>query len=411
MNRTTLFLLFGLPVMNISASWADATLPCGPEEVFSYVGQQFNPALTDQQAFDAIFSPPVVDTSNAASPFYGLNPGRYATRRNLKCDPGDCDKYYAYGNFTETLKWIRGNMDKNQFPLKFGCEGTLTDRIRDVAEFFAHVAQETSTGTPGVSAGVAWGFGAKDECYHLDPSLPPGSLGACIRYDYDAVNNINYQGRGPHQLTGKGNYLWFGSLLKGTADTNDYVQNPDLLLLNPTTGWGSAVAFQMVNYHENGTTYSKPALHKLIVKSAFDQSQWGDGSHGEWGFGNTINSINGGVECASSTIDNRPMNRINNYIELLIRMGVAVQSVTLTKSDNSTATLSLTDLRKRIDSPWYDPKQYYEVLYLSQPIVDYFDQGGTGLTNLTQVRLQYVDDTNGLQDERLDCTGYKPYSQ
>ena len=393
-------------------------LPCGPEAVFDYVGKGLNPPLSGRALFDSMFSPVSVDTK--AGEFKDLSAARFTNRRNEKCAAGVCDTYFSYGAFTEALKFARGNFDKDGTIAKFACIGTLTDRIRETGEFFAHVAQETSVGTPSVAAGLAYGFGANDECYQKDPSIAQG-VGSCVRYDYSEtidketgklISYINYHGRGPHQLTYKGNYLWFGEILKGPKYADDYLNNPDLLIDNATTGWASAIAFQMLNYTEKGTTYTKPALHQLVNQSLFDASTW-KGSHGEWGFGNTINSINGGVECTSTTINGEPMNRINNYIEFLIRMGVNVQSVSLSDDSGQTAVRSLQQLQAGILKPW-KPNQYHEVLYLSQPIPDvYYSQWVAGteryFTHLKKVVLTYLDGDQARQ-ERLDCTGYKTFN-
>jgi basic endochitinase B len=173
------------------------------------------------------------------------------------------------------------------FPL-FAGEGDPETRKRELVAFFAHIAHETTSGWPGAKGGpYGWGLVYTEEQACLD--------GHCTQYNtggtspYKPVPGKSYYGRGPLQLTYAYNYGLAG----------DELQLP-LLAKPELVSHDGVIAFKTALWFWMRAQKPKPSCHEVIC--------------GKWrptpedlrlgrkpGFGMTINIINGGVECNSST--------------------------------------------------------------------------------------------------------------
>ncbi|CAN0926543.1 Chitinase 4 [Linum grandiflorum] len=122
----------------------------------------------------------------------------------------------------------------------FGNQGSLANSKREVAAFFAHVAQET---------GSLCYVEEIDRDTYCDLSPP-----------YPCAEGKSYYGRGPLQLSWNYNY-------KDAGNANNFngVQDPDIVARDPVIAWKTALWFWMTNV--------RPVLPK--------------------GFGATIRKING----------------------------------------------------------------------------------------------------------------------
>jgi predicted chitinase len=107
-----------------------------------------------------------------------------------------------------------------------------------------------------------------------------------------------YYGRGPIQLSWNGNYCAAGAALG-----LDLRANPDLVEQNPTVAWQTALWFWMT---QAGAGY-RPA-HDSIV--------------GGFGFGETIRTINGSLECNGGN-PAQVQSRINEYQRFLNILGTS----------------------------------------------------------------------------------------
>lgn len=467
-----------LPVLTmVAAGFAPeaGAVPCGLRATLTEVGQNpkaFSPAVTTPEAvYNSFFYPSSYPVRPGVTPTQAdtdaVAVGEFSGRR-FKGPTAQyvgvagyptADDYYKWSSFEVALDAIRG---KSATIPQIACSGTLTERISEIAGFFANIGQETSGASPteaNYTAGVAWNMSkyAEDNSWGVCPVgavyltgkdtkgndvtvTGPGSttvtMFACGKDatkapDFSAssanppiytISNDNtksqtgsrspqygiWYGRGPKQLTYWYNYQWASGALDVPGSVV-YMNDPDELLTNPSVGWETALAYQLVRYKEPGTTYTKPAMHDVFSKTtytAYEASHTDIVKKGPWGFGQTINLLNGGVECNQAPTY-RTLSRMNNYIELMIRMGVDVTGVEIKKTDSTTISLS----RAELDQNIYDRNETYSWQphgrrWITAPLpMNFYSSPPTG-----QYFLHYKDSSNQSISERIDCsTGFTPY--
>lgn len=167
----------------------------------------------------------------------------------------------------------------NTFPA-FANTGSLETRKREVAAFFANTAHETGNYVyvEEINRGDycgSWG--------------PPGC---------HCVAGKRYYGRGPIQLSWNGNYCAAGTALGLPLHTN-----PDLLAQDANAAWRSAFWFWTTQAGAGSMS-----AHRAMV----------DGR----GFGETIRTINGSIECNGGN-PGQVQSRINNYQRFTNMLGVS----------------------------------------------------------------------------------------
>ncbi|MDP9793425.1 hypothetical protein J2S43_001937 [Catenuloplanes nepalensis] len=163
----------------------------------------------------------------------------------------------------------------------FGQTGDETTRKREIAAFLANVNQE-SGGLRYVEEinRSAWGN-------YCNAQAPYGC----------PAGHTAYHGRGPIQLSWNTNYHAAGQALN-----LDLLNNPDLVMTNASVAWQTALWFWMT---QSGAGTMTP--HAAITNGS--------------GFGETIRSINGILECHGG----QPAaiaNRVNSYREYTRILGV-----------------------------------------------------------------------------------------
>lgn len=153
---------------------------------------------------------------------------------------------------------------------------------REIAAFLANVNQE--------SGGLRY-------VEELNRSIWYKYCDAGMSYGCPAGREA-YHGRGPLQLSWNYNYKAAGESLGA-----DLLHRPDLVKTDATIAWGSALWFWMTQSGAGPVT-----AHAAITGSA--------------GFGGTIRSINGSIECNGG---NTPAvnNRVNSYQEYCAMLGVS----------------------------------------------------------------------------------------
>lgn len=167
----------------------------------------------------------------------------------------------------------------NSFPA-FATAGDLAVRKREAAAALANFSHETGSFVHVTE--IARGLYCGD--WDNNPSTCPCEPGK------------SYFGRGPIQLSWNGNYCAAGAALG-----LDLRRNPDLVSQNATVAWQTAIWFWMT---QNGAGY-RPA-HSSIT--------------GGYGFGETIRTINGSLECNGGN-PAQVQSRINEYRRILQIIG------------------------------------------------------------------------------------------
>ncbi|ATB27621.1 chitinase [Melittangium boletus DSM 14713] len=163
----------------------------------------------------------------------------------------------------------------------FATTGTTETRKREVAAFLANIAHETGNLVyieeiaKSTMCDTSWG--------------PPGCGCAAGKM---------YYGRGPIQLSWNGNYCAAGNAL-GV----DLKNNPDLVARDATISWRTGFWFWMTQTGAGSMTG-----HNAIVNGA--------------GFGETIRTINGALECGGRN-PAQVQSRVNNYTRFCSLLGVS----------------------------------------------------------------------------------------
>ncbi|CAK9866738.1 unnamed protein product [Sphagnum jensenii] len=180
----------------------------------------------------------------------------------------NANPFYTYDSFIAAA---------NAYP-SFGTTGTSDQQLQEVAAFCAHVAHETS-GT------------------YYDPS--------CSK-----APTASYYGRGPLQISWNYNY--------GAASGSvgyDILSNPDQVANDPTLSFKTALWFWTT-----AASATEPSCHDVMVGNWTPSStDVADGR--EPGFGETINIINGGIECGKP--DAAASDRISYYQNFSSQLNVS----------------------------------------------------------------------------------------
>ncbi|MET0404491.1 MAG: RICIN domain-containing protein [Cystobacter sp.] len=163
----------------------------------------------------------------------------------------------------------------------FANEGSTEVRKREIAAFLANVAHETGglvyieEINKSVMCDTGWG--------------PPGC---------GCASGKMYYGRGPIQLSWNGNYCAAGNALG-----IDLMNDPDRVARDATVAWRTGLWFWMTQSGAGSMT-----AHRAIV----------DGR----GFGETIRTINGALECGGRN-PGQVQSRVNNFNNFTGKMGVS----------------------------------------------------------------------------------------
>ncbi|GGI92153.1 chitinase [Legionella impletisoli] len=180
-----------------------------------------------------------------------------------------------------------------KYPL-FLHEGTEEQNKRELIAFLANVSHETTGGWPTAPGGpFAWGLCFAEEVgckgtvcpQYTDPSS-----------EYKPVSGQSYHGRGAMQLSWNYNYGQASQAIFG--DPKVLLSNPGLVGTDPILAWETAIWFWMTPQPP------KPAAHSVMLS---DPTAYKNDL-----FGETINIINGGIECGQGENPNL-LNRVGFY--------------------------------------------------------------------------------------------------
>jgi Chitinase class I len=220
-----------------------------------------------------------------------VNPGGFTTLSNVHAADGVMyfrgtdDKVWQTDGVTDTNAVSEAQFDQ-MFPNRVAFYGYV-DLDAAMAETATLFPGFTTTGDQTVQQQEAAAFLA-------NVSHETGGLTAVL--ENPATRNIDdppYYGRGPLQLTGMANYKAAGEALG-----LDLVSNPDLVSTHPVLAWKTALWYWMT---QNGP--GTMTAHNAMVTGA--------------GFGQTIWSINGTIECGAAPGSNAAsemQDRVNTYI-------------------------------------------------------------------------------------------------
>ena len=215
-------------------------------------------------------------------------------------------------------------------------EGSIEDRLRELAAFFANTSQETHNshgvyalinkdgviGQGRYNAGyyyqqeqacaVGGADYGEDICSYCDAS-DTAYGGACDWLYENGSGKADdfYYGRGPMQLRWNYDYGAFGQY---------YYQDPDLLLYNPNMlVQDSEAAFASAIWYWMTERDGKPSAHDVMILGNYSyDSEFSLSEDGRYpGFGMTINVTRGESECGSAYDHDANRNRIGFYITYL----------------------------------------------------------------------------------------------
>ena len=303
--------------------------------------------------------------------------------------------YYSYGNLAQAYKELFADQALYEAPFDNGDDFSNT---RELAAFFANINQETNgaspptfqndgnfTATGAGSLGATYGLTAITEgscassgcpaygtkqgfCENTDPTA---QLSACdgipttpdgtdycslaVRFCSDASYPPNvpanqFFGRGSKQLTHAYNYIFYGGRMN-PGDPLALANAPSLIDGSGVLGWKAGLAYWSIPFQEPAGSL-KPSMHDGFFNPTTGSSS--PEFNAQTGFGKTVNIINGGIECGKSNlfIRNTTLSRINNYIELLLRLDpdAPINRVEVTRGDGSVDVYTLDDLKTNIET-------------------------------------------------------------
>ncbi|RVT98038.1 hypothetical protein EOD41_18295 [Mucilaginibacter limnophilus] len=184
---------------------------------------------------------------------------------------------------------------------KFCTEKDIQTNKKELAAFFAQVAHETRLGQNGkYNDGLMLRREKTEEAY-----VYPNE-------EYPAVAGKKYYGRGPLQLSWNGNYGYASHCIFGNKDV--LLNKPELIEQNAVIAFKTAIYFWMTPQSP------KPSAHDAITGDW--QPTADDKAKGRVpGFGNTINIINGALECGKGDDNPNMLDRIGFYRHFLAMLG------------------------------------------------------------------------------------------
>ena len=229
---------------------------------------------------------------------------------------GACTGYSFFNN------WLDLKEAATYYP-DFAAEGSMEDRLRELAAFLANTSHET-TGAwqtyaldPALGARYHYGYCFKEEvgCEN-QTSCTQYCDSANTEYGYACSLGTTYHGRGPIQFTWNYNYGAMSEVLYGN---NDYtlLENPSILVTDAVISYRSALWFWMT------VQAPKPSAHDVMIGNYNAETS----KNRYPGFGMTINIINGGLECGTDDFaEAKNKNRLGFYLAYLKVLGDAYGS-------------------------------------------------------------------------------------
>ena len=226
---------------------------------------------------------------------------------------GACTGYSFFNN------WLDLKEAATYYP-DFAAEGSMEDRLRELAAFLANTSHET-TGAwqtyaldPALGARYHYGYCFKEEvgCEN-QTSCTQYCDSNNTEYGYACSLGTTYHGRGPIQFTWNYNYGAMSEVLYGN---NNYtlLENPSILVTDAVISYRSALWFWMT------VQAPKPSAHDVMIGNYSAETS----KNRYPGFGMTINIINGGLECGTDDFaEAKNKNRLGFYLAYLKVLGDA----------------------------------------------------------------------------------------
>ncbi|MBX7196832.1 MAG: hypothetical protein K1X94_32575 [Sandaracinaceae bacterium] len=281
----------GLDAPGLDAPLPDAPLPDAPGVDVSFLDA---PSIApDATAGDDAPSSSSVASLVSREAFEAM----FLHRAEAPCRGG----FYTYEAFLEAA---------GTFPA-FASVGDDATRRRELAAFFANLGHETTGGWASAPDGAhAWGLCWITEGGTVDPSALPEYCDASA-VAWPCAPGQKYFGRGPIQLSWNYNYGQCGEALGLPLLTS-----PELVSSDPAIAFRTALWFWMT------PQAPKPSCHDVMT-GAFVPSAADTAAGRAPGFGLTIDTINGGLECGHGA-DDRVADRIGFYERFAAILGTDV---------------------------------------------------------------------------------------
>ena len=285
----------------------------------TYTGNDYQ--IQNQQAI--LLNPKLVDLVDRHRPQVGvpqidllnLSNNQANVIRVMKvCDQSCWDYLFPMRNTVyQYLEFLKAIWKYPLFCNQTNESGMTLDQTcrKELATIFAHYAQETGKHDPSSQSIPEWRQGL----FYLN-EIGCHSGGNCQYFDYfnkfyPVHDGVSYHGRGAKQLSWNYNYGQFS--VAYFNDKNVLLRNPDRVAEEGWLALGSSIWFYMT------PQAPKPSMHDVVtrfwVPNCTDLQ-----SKNYWGFGSTINIVNGAMECGFSSA--QAANRVEYYKKLMEYFGV-----------------------------------------------------------------------------------------
>ena len=236
------------------AKWCNASEPSESAEEWNWVKPCANGGALVPGSSPATNSSAAGSSSDSYDPNDPEKLGGWFDQDTFEKLVPNRNSFYTWNAFKGAFNKVAAlnNSSSGDSYGKFLNEGTMDQKKREAAAFFAHVAKETGLGS------------ALSGLFHIHESCAKPPTGNCLGYknagSWPIASGKHYYGRGPMQLSWNSNYGWFSEIYFG--DKMKLINDPDLLERDAEVAFAAAIWFW--SRQENWGSMP-PSIHDILV--------------------------------------------------------------------------------------------------------------------------------------------------